>query len=204
MKMIRRCSISIRALVAFAAAGLILSFAAGCNVRQGMYNQPKVEPYEASSFFADGMSARPLVAGTVARGLLRDDDHFYLGRSGLDFVNTFPHEITPEVLDRGEERFNIYCAPCHDKTGSGLGMIPRRGFKIPTSLHIERLQNEKIGYFYHVMSNGFGVMPSYSYQVPPEDRWAIAAWIRVLQRSQVASMEDVPEEQRAGLLAEKP
>jgi mono/diheme cytochrome c family protein len=159
--------------------------AAGC--RNDMHRQNKMKPFRGTTLFADGTSARPLPAGTVARGFLREDRAFYAGQ-GPDgkFVATLPVPVTSRLLARGQQRFDIYCSPCHGRTGLGLGMVVERGFKHPPSFHIDRLRNERIGYFFDVMTNGFGQMSSYASQVPPEDRWAIAAWIRALQLSQNA------------------
>ena len=137
-------------------------------------------------FFSNGSSARPLVDDTVARGTLQDDTAFFTGKSNGAEVDTLPFPLTADVLDRGEQRFNIYCSPCHDVTGSGRGMIVRRGYKQPPSYHIDRLRQIPIGHFYDVMTNGFGAMPDYRAQIAPRDRWAIAAYIRALQLSQHA------------------
>jgi hypothetical protein len=177
----------------------------GC--RRDMQDQPKYIPLRPSDFFADGRSARPLPEGTVARGELRADKVFFTAKSGDQFIDHLPFPVTREVLNRGEERFNIYCSPCHGRLGNGLGMIVRRGLKRPPSYHIDRLRQVPIGYFYDVITNGFGAMQDYSAQVAPRDRWAIAAYIRVLQFSQQASINDVPPETRQELnstLAVKP
>ncbi len=169
----------------------------GC--RQDMAEQPRYDPLEASTFFADGQSARPLPPGTVARGYLREDTELYTGKSGKDFTNTFPFPVTRTVLERGQERYNIFCSPCHDRTGSGNGMIVRRGYTPPPSFHQDRLREAPVGYFFDVITNGFGAMPDYAAQIPPRDRWAIVAYIRALQLSQHATLEDVPAEERAKL-----
>ena len=161
-----------------------------------MHDQPRYEAFEATDFFKDGLSARPPVAGTVARGQLNDDEHLYTGKVGGALARSYPMPITRPFLDRGRERFDIYCTPCHGRLGLGDGMIVQRGFKKPTSMHDERLRQEPPGYFFDVMTNGFGAMASYAAQVRPEDRWAIAAYIRVLQLSQNASIDDVPAPQR--------
>jgi mono/diheme cytochrome c family protein len=168
---------------------------AGCH--QDMYDQPRYEPLEASTFFADGMSARPAVPGTVARGQLNEDAAFFTGRDNGQFVAALPLEVDRALLERGRQRFNIYCAPCHARTGTGDGMIVRRGFRQPPSLHSPRLQNAPAGHYFDVMTNGFGAMPSYRVQIEARDRWAIVAYIRVLQMSQNATLEDVPQEERA-------
>ncbi len=171
----------------------------GCT--QEMVDQKRYEPLEKSSLFKDGRSSRPLVAGTVARGKLRLDDHLYTGRVANKFVEEFPFEITKEVLLRGQERFNIFCSVCHDRTGSGNGIVPQRGFKKPPSYHDQRFLTAPVGYFFWIMSNNFGKMPNYSTLISPHDRWAIAAYIRVLQLSQGARFEDAPPEEQTKLLA---
>jgi mono/diheme cytochrome c family protein len=162
----------------------------GC--RQDMHNQPKYIPLRDSAFFADGSSARPLVDDTVPRGMLQDDAAFYTGKNGNVELDTLPFPLTKQILDRGQERYDIFCAPCHDRTGSGSGMIVRRGYRQPPSYHIDRLREAPIGHFFDVMTNGFGAMPDYRAQVAPRDRWAIAAYVRALQLSQHASAADIP------------
>jgi mono/diheme cytochrome c family protein len=165
--------------------------------RQDMHDQPKYKPFRESDFFADHRSARPLVPGTVARGSLREDTVYFTGKVGNDFVSEIPVKVTPELLARGQERFQIFCTPCHGRTGRGDGMIVQRGFKAPSSYHVERLRAMPIGYFYDVITNGYGAMADYAAQVPPADRWAIAAYIRTLQYSQYAPADDVPADKRA-------
>lgn len=173
---------------------LLFAFFLGC--RQEMAEQPRYDPLELSTFFQDGQSARPLMPGTVARGHLKEDTHLYTGRSGRAFVDAFPFPITQEVLERGRERYDIFCAPCHGRLGNGDGMIVRRGFTPPPSFHSERLQKAKAGYYFDVITNGFGVMPDYATQIPVKDRWAIVSYIRALQLSQQATLADVPTEER--------
>ncbi len=170
----------------------------GCN--QLMVDQPKEQTYDPSSFFPDGASARPAVPDTVARGYLRDDIQLFTGKDvqGAD-VTTFPIPITRVVLDRGQERFTIYCAPCHGRLGGGDGMIVRRGFSTPPTFHSDRLRSAPVGHFFDVITNGFGAMPDYRTQIPPRDRWAIIAYIRALQLSQHAPLADVPPEVRERL-----
>ncbi len=153
--------------------------------RNDMHDQAKTKPLRESTFFADGSSARPLPEGVVARGFLRADPALYRGM-GPDgkFVLDLPVPLTKDLLVRGRERFNIFCSPCHGRTGNGQGMIVQRGFKNPSSFHVDRLRNERAGYFFDVMTNGFGQMSSYASQVAPEDRWAIVAWLKTLQASQ--------------------
>jgi mono/diheme cytochrome c family protein len=175
-------------------AALVLVFAAATVAcRQDMHDQPKFIPLRPSTFFADGRSARPLVDGTVARGQLNDDAAFYTGK-GPDGkpLDTFPFPVTKEIVERGQERFNIYCAPCHDRLGTGDGMIVRRGFRRPPSYHIDRLRGVPNGYLYDVIAKGFGAMPDYAAQIEPADRWAIVAYVRALQLSQHATVNDVP------------
>jgi cytochrome c len=167
--------------------------------RQDMHDQPKFKGFRPTSLFADGRSVRPLVPGTVARGHLRDDALLYTGKVGSDFANEFPFPVTRAVLDRGQERYNIYCSPCHDRVGTGNGMIVQRGYKQPPSFHQDRLRQQAPGYFFHVISNGFGVMPDYAAQIPVRDRWAIVAYIRALQLSQYASLQDLSPAERQQL-----
>lgn len=172
---------------------------AGC--RQDMHDQPRYKPLAESSFFEDSRSARPLVPGTIARGNLRADEHLYTGKSGGALVKTFPFPVTREVLERGRQRYDIYCAPCHDRVGNGQGMVVRRGFRPPPSFHIDRLRDAPVGHFFDVITNGFGAMADYAAQVSPRDRWAITAYIRALQLSQRATLADVPGEKRQQLQA---
>ncbi len=160
--------------------------------RQKMANQPRYDPLEPSDFFADGMAARPRIAGTVARGELAIDPIVASGKMNGQDVDGFPMAVTAQTLNRGEERYNIYCSACHGRTGDGNGMIPSRGYRHPPSFHTELLRSAKTGHFFDVMTNGFGAMPSYAHQVPVNDRWAIVAYIRALQISQNATMNDVP------------
>jgi hypothetical protein len=182
--------VAILLLVAFT-----LLLAAGC--RLDMQVQPYQRPLTESDFYADRRSERPIIEGTVARGHLEADTYFYTGKIGSNDGEYMPFPVTEKVLERGQQRFNIYCAPCHSEVGDGNGMIVQRGFKRPPSYHIERLRRAPIGYFFDVMTNGFGAMPDYSAQVSPEDRWAIAAYIRALQLSQHATEADVPAGQQA-------
>ena len=183
-----------RAIASTAAVALLL---AGC--RQDMHDQPKYIPLRESAFFADGGSARAPVAGTVARGQLRDDTLLYTGKVGAEDAPVFPFAIDAQVMARGRERYDIYCSPCHARTGTGDGMIVLRGYRQPPTLHSERLRTAPPGHFFDVITNGFGAMPDYAAQVRPEDRWAIVAYIRALQLSVTASIADVPENQRGTL-----
>ena len=193
---------------------------AGC--RYDMQDQPKYRPLQPSDFFADGRSARPLPQGTVARGHLRTDRLLYEGRVGPStpqaqavqaksgsapeqpvfdpsYATVFPMPVTREVLERGHQRFNIFCSPCHSYTGDGRGMIVQRGLTPPPSFHTDRLRAAPVGYFFDVITNGFGSMYSYAARVPVDDRWAIIAYIRALQASQNVSIQDLPPEARAKL-----
>lgn len=162
-----------------------------------MHDQPRLEPLQASSFFSDGRASRPLVEGTVARGHLRDNTPFYTGKQDGKPVESIPIEQTPDLLARGRERFNIFCSPCHDRTGSGGGIVVQRGFRRPESYHVERLRTAPAGYFFDVMTNGFGAMYDYRERVTPRDRWAIVAYIRALQLSQNALLSELPAEMRS-------
>lgn len=188
-----------RHLITCLFAVTVLITAAGCELRQAMYDQPKLRPLQESTFFENGMASRPLVEGTVARGLLKDDDHYYIGMVNGELATTFPGPVDIEMVKRGRERYDIFCALCHDRAGTGNGMIVQRGFKQPPSFHEDRLRDSAPGYFYNVIMNGFGVMQGYAPQIPVEDRWAIVAYIKALQLSQNAAIEDVPEEKRAQL-----
>lgn len=191
----------------------------GCD-RLDMYDQPRYKPLAESDLFADGLSARPQVEGTVARGKLRDDELLYTGKESGKFSNqipqaayqsvydrdprrfdrpleqTKPAELRRALMTRGRERFNIHCSVCHGRTGDGDGMIVRRGFRKPPSLHIDRLRDAPAGYFFDVVTNGFGAMPSYANRIDVFDRWAIVTYVRALQFSQAARLADVPDDQR--------
>jgi mono/diheme cytochrome c family protein len=167
--------------------------------RQDMHDAPRYDALEASTFFPDGQAARPFVVNTVARGQLREDDHLYRGRVNGELADVFPMPVTAAVMARGQERFNVFCSPCHGPTGAGNGMIVQRGFRAPPSMHEERLRTAPVGYYFDVMTNGFGAMQDYASQVPVADRWAIAAFIRALQLSQRATIDDVPADRRAEL-----
>lgn len=178
---------------------LLLFTLLGAGCRMDMHVQPKYEPLDPSSFFPDGRSARQPVPGTVARGELRINEAMYAGKVNGVPVNTFPFPITRQDLERGQQRFNIYCTPCHDYTGSGHGMVVERGFPPPPSYHIDRLRNAPVGHFFDVMTNGYGTMYSYADRISVRDRWCIAAYIRALQLSQHATLNDVPEKDRTKL-----
>ncbi len=171
----------------------------GCDMRD-MYDQPKYTPLQKSEFFDDQRSARPLVPDTVARGQLRTNTVFFAGTEpDGKLVDAIPLPITEPLLRRGQERYDIFCAPCHDRVGNGNGMIVQRGFRAPPSIHIQRLREAPAGYFYDVMTRGFGAMPDFAAQLTPEDRWAIVAYIRALQLSQNATLAELPPAERRKL-----
>lgn len=181
--------------VAFAAAMGVLLLAAGC--RQDMHDQPKVIPQRGSAIFADHRGARPQVEGTVARGQLLEENYFYTGvvqgangyREERDML---PFPATIDVLKRGQERYNIYCTPCHSRVGNGLGEIVDRGYKPAGNFHDQVRRAQPLSHYFYVMTHGYGAMPDYSAQLTPADRWAVAAYIRALQLSQAATSADVP------------
>jgi mono/diheme cytochrome c family protein len=170
-------------------AGLSLALVTGC--RQDMHNQPKFYPQRGTDFYADGRSVRPQVENTVARTQLHEDTYFETGMIDGKEGNALPFPATIEVLERGQERYNTYCTPCHSRVGNGAGMIVLRGYHAAGNLHTARLEAAPLGHFFNVISNGYGAMPDYSSQVAVEDRWAIAAYIRALQLSQKATEADV-------------
>jgi len=171
--------------------------------QQKMADQPRYKPLAKSEFFGDDRSARPAVEGAVARGALQNDELFYTGKIGGKEADVFPYPVTEAMFRRGRERFDIYCAVCHDRTGRGEGLVVRRGYRPPPSLHIDRLRQAPVGHFFDVMTRGLGAMPDYVEQVGPEDRWAIAAYIRALQLSQQARLADVSESERRRLAETK-
>jgi len=172
----------------------------GC--RQDMHDQPKINPQAEARFFPDKRGGRPLVEGTLARSAPVTATPALTGKDDGGFVRQSPLPATAAILARGRQRYDIYCSPCHDRAGTGQGMIVQRGYKQPPSFHIDRLRGEADGYFFNAITNGFGVMPNYAQQVPVLDRWAITQYIRALQLSQHASLDDVPEAQRATLGSE--
>ena len=178
-------------LIKLCALICLLFIMSGCTMN--MRDQPRYEALEGSTFFADNRSSRPLVDDTVARNNLRTDEFLYTGQVDGAPVEAFPFPVDKAVLERGRERFDIFCAPCHGRLGDGNGMVAQRGFKHPPSFHIDRLREAPPGYFYGAISNGFGVMPSYATRIKPKDRWTIVAYIRALQLSQHATLDNVPE-----------
>ena len=190
---------SSRSTRAAIAATAFAALAASAACRQDMHDTPRYKPLQQSDSYADKRSSRPIIEGTVARGFLKADDIFYTGMQAGVPVEKIPMPLTAAVVDRGRERYNIYCSPCHGVAGDGDGMIVKRGYKQPTSYHDPRLRNEKAGYFFDVMTRGFGQMPDYAAQVSPKDRWAIVAYIRALQLSQHASVGDLTQDERGRL-----
>ena len=169
--------------------------------RPDMYNQPRSKSLGPSDFFQDGAASRPPPDHTVARGQLHADTIYYTGMSGTNLIATLPMQVTTNMLDRGRDRFNIYCSVCHGLTGEGNGMVVQRGFPPPPSYLSDRLLSAPVGHFYDVITRGYGIMYSYATRVKPEDRWAIAAYIRALQLSGHATLQEVPPEERAKLEA---
>lgn len=180
-----------------------MALIAMCGCRQEMYDQPKYKPLEKSTFYADARASRPLVEGTVARGMLDGAADLPAGApASAGLPTTLPMPLTRELVARGRERYGIFCTPCHDATGGGAGMVVRRGYRPPQSLHIDRLRDAPVGHFYDVMTRGLGAMPDYAQLIPREDRWAIAAYVKALQLSQRASIGELPAEDRANLEAQ--
>ncbi len=166
-----------------------------------MYDQPRLEPLEKNTFFDDGRSSRPLVEGVVEYGAISPNDVFNSGKVNGQFTDELPEsiELNAALLKRGEQRFNIFCSNCHGFSGDGDGMIVLRGYRKPPTYHSDRLRGMPLGYFFDVATNGFGVMPSYASQIPVKDRWAMAAYVRALQLTQYAKLDDVPEAERQQL-----
>ncbi len=176
----------------------VVVFAAGC--RQDMHDTPRYEAYEAGDDFA-AAATRIAPAGTVARGLLREDEALYTGKVDGQTIEAIPFAISHADLKRGQERYTIYCTPCHGQLGDGNGMVVQRGLRQAASYHQDRLRQERLGYFFDVITNGFGAMQGYAEQVPVRDRWLIAAYIRALQYSQNASVTDVPQDRQGEFTA---
>jgi mono/diheme cytochrome c family protein len=176
----------------------VLALGAGA-CRSDMQDQPKYRPYRQSRFFDDGRAVRPPVEGTVARGTLDATSALTTGKANGQYVRESPLPVTPAILQRGRERYDVFCAPCHDRAGAGGGMIVERGFRRPPSLHIDRLRDAADGYLVEVIAQGFGVMPAYGAQVPPDDRWAIVEYVRALQLSQHADVRQLPPDDRGRL-----
>jgi hypothetical protein len=191
-----KLSISQRTRHLFAGFGVLafLAFSAGC--RQDMADQPKYKPLAPTSFFADGRSERPIIENTVARGSIADDALVIPKDS-----NAFPLPVNEALLERGQNRYKIFCTPCHGLQGDGNGFIAMRGMKHPPSFHIDRLRQSPVGYYFDVITNGFGAMGSYAEQVPPRDRWAIIAYVRALQLSRNAKAADLPADLKEKLMS---
>ena len=181
---------------------LLLAAALAFGCRQDMHDQPRYEPLEASAFFRDGRASRQPVIGTVARGELREDAHFYTGYVNGEPAPEFPFAIDRAAVMRGRERFEIYCAPCHGVVGDGWGPVVWRGFTHPPTYHSERLRSAPPGHFYNVITNGYGDMYSFNDRIPPADRWMIVSYIRALQYSQSAPMSELPATMLTELRAE--
>jgi mono/diheme cytochrome c family protein len=179
------------------ALSAVLLMTSAC--RQDMHNQPKYVPYRSSEFFPDGLSERQQVAGTVARDQLNANSYFLTGKIGTKEGDQFPFPVTQAVMERGRERYDIYCSPCHSRVGDGNGMIVKRGYRQAANFHLPRYLSQPVGHYYDVISHGWGAMPDYSAQIAPADRWAIAAYIRALQYAQNGTMTDVPADQRGNL-----
>ncbi len=186
--------------IAISAGTLLLLALAGC--RDDMHNQPRYKPLAESDFFADHRSARPEIDGTIARGHLHIDTARYTGKFDGEDIDQFPIPITRADIERGRDRFNIYCSPCHGRLGDGNGMVVLRGFRQAASYYSDKLMKAPVGHFFDVMTNGFGAMPSYASRVQTDDRWRIVAYIRVLQASESAKLSDVPADQRQNLKLE--
>lgn len=193
-------SLGVRRLCSLLPGLLGLAALLGCD--HEMQDQPRYDALETGPLFEDGMADRRPVPGTVPRGHLGGDELLVTGMLDGRPADVVPFAITAEVLERGRERYDIFCAVCHDRAGTGRGIVVRRGFQQPPSLHEERLREVPLGHFVDVMRRGFGVMPPYSQQLPPRDRWAVAAYMRALQLSQGAVIEDLPEEDRRRLAGE--
>lgn len=176
----------------FFAAAVALAALGASACRQDMHDQPKLQPMEKSEFFSDHRASRPPVDGAVARGELREDELFYTGFVNGELSTEFPFEVTREVVERGKQRFNIYCTPCHGGVGDGMGTVVQRGFQRPPSYHIERLRQAPAGHFYNVIANGKGRMYSFNDRIQPRDRWAIVAYIRALQLSRNVNVDELP------------
>jgi mono/diheme cytochrome c family protein len=170
--------------------------------RQDMHTEPRYQPLAESGFFSDHRSARPQVEGTVARGQLRIDQARYTGKIDGEDIDQFPIPIAKADIERGQTRFNIYCTPCHGRVGDGNGMVVLRGFRQAASYYTDALEKAPVGHYFDVISNGFGAMPSYASRIQPDDRWRVIAYIRALQLSESATLNDVPADQQQNLAVE--
>lgn len=167
--------------------------------RQDMQDQPKYKPLGQNSFFPDGRDSRPIPRGTIARGDLNDTDAYHTGASKGVFLDTIPAAIDVSLLNRGRDRYDIFCSPCHGRLGDGNGMVAQRGLRAPADFHTDRLRSVPPGYIFQVISDGYGAMGDYGDQIPVDDRWAIVAYVRALQLSRDASVNDVPANARGQL-----
>ena len=178
---------------------IVATFSLATACRQDMQDQPKYKPLGESKFFADGRQARPIPAGTIARDELNDTDPFHTGVSNRQFLDTIPMDVDLKLLERGRDRFDIYCSPCHGRMGDGNGMVAQRGFRAPANFHSDRLRSVPPGYIFQVITNGYGAMGDYGDQIAVNDRWAIVAYLRALQLSRHAPVADVPADARGQL-----
>jgi mono/diheme cytochrome c family protein len=200
----RRITVDVAHALLRAASALVPTAAflllAAC--RQDMHTEPRYQPLAESDFFSDHRSARPQVEGTVARGQLRIDEARYTGKIDGEDIDQFPIPIAKADIERGQNRFNIYCTPCHGHVGDGNGMVVLRGFRQAASYYTDKLVHAPVGHYFDVISNGFGAMPSYASRIQPDDRWRVIAYIRALQLSESATLNDVPADQRQNLAVE--
>ncbi len=180
---------------------ILIALLSAC--RQDMHDQPKIKPLSESSFFPDGRASRPIPENTVARDELDAQDTVHTGNANGTFATTIPVPVNLALLRRGQERFDIFCSPCHSRLGDGNGMVAQRGFRIPQNLNSDRIRQVPPGYIFQVISNGYGGMPDHGDQIPVADRWAIVAYIRALELSRNARLSDVPADQRAQLEAKQ-
>lgn len=195
-----RAAIAVAAVAAMAGCRGGISEEPPFHLIPDMDNQPKFKAQAANEFFSDGRAMRPLVDGTLAQGQFHEDEGPYTGKNpDGSFLGRVPYTVDEKLLARGEERFNIYCSPCHDKTGSGQGLVIKRGYPLPVNLASEHSRGLKDGEVFDIISNGVRNMPGYRAQVPVSDRWAIVSWVRVLQRSQAAKMDDVPADKKPSI-----
>ena len=181
--------------------GMLCVFLYGCHL--DMDDQPKYKPLSASSFFSNGQSSRPLPEGTVPRGEAPPDEFLYTGKKNGKFADAFPYPITRKILERGKDRFTTFCTPCHGQLGDGKGMVVQRGFPEPPSYHADTVRTEPAGFYFDVITHGFGRMYSYAPSVPVHDRWAIVAYIRALQLSRRIPVSEIPDSVRRSLEASK-
>ena len=186
-----------RALGQLVAVSLLALTLAACD--QKMANQPRYDPLESSDFFKDGQASRPFVEGTVARGTLKENTALFEGKVGGQVVASIPMQVDEKFIRRGQERYNIYCSMCHGQAGYGNGMIVQRGYRRPPSFHVGRMRTESDGHYFDVITNGYGSMPAYRTMIPAEDRWAIVAYVRALQLSQNARLDDAAPSDRQKL-----